>query len=80
MQQAQGLRAAVDVGRAGVTTGVVEQVRRALDSSELVKVRVRLADGKQVDEAGRALSRQCGAELVGRVGKMVVLYGAGGDS
>jgi RNA-binding protein len=74
MKQAHGLKPAVEIGRAGLDVSVVEQVRRVLESSELMKVRVRVDDRDEADAVARNLAQQCEAQLVGRIGKVAVIY------
>jgi RNA-binding protein len=67
------LKALVQVGKNGLTDGVVEAVAQALDAHELIKVRVaESAEGRKalaVDLAERTASL-----WVGTVGHVVTLY------
>jgi len=74
MGHANRLRPVVQIGRSGLTARAVEQVKRALGGSALMKVRVHADPGSDVEQIGRDLSQQAGATFVGRVGNVVVLY------
>lgn len=74
--QAQGLPAAMNIGKAGLTAGVVEEVRRQLEEHRLVKVKLLAsARGEQAREALAAeLAERTGAELVEVRGNTAVLW------
>ncbi|HUW82120.1 MAG TPA: YhbY family RNA-binding protein [Phycisphaerae bacterium] len=74
MGQANRLKPAVQIGRLGVNPRSVEQVKRVLAGSVLMKVRVHTDPGSPVEQIGRDLARQADATFVGRVGNVVVLY------
>jgi RNA-binding protein len=68
------LKPVVMLGQHGLTPGVVGETLRALEDHELVKVRARVGDREARDTALDALARQCGAEIVQRIGNMALLY------
>jgi putative YhbY family RNA-binding protein len=72
--KANPLKARINVGRAGVNTAVVEQVRRALAKDELVKVRVQDADKSEMDDIGGQLAEAAECEYVGRTGFVLTFY------
>jgi RNA-binding protein YhbY len=74
MGQANRLKPAVQIGRLGLNPRSVEQVKRVLDGSVLMKVRIHADPGSPVEQMGRDLARQADAMFVGRVGSVVVLY------
>ncbi len=74
MGQANRLKPAVQIGRLGLNPRAVEQVRRVLAGTELVKVRINADSGLQVEQTGRDLAQQAGATFVGRVGSVAVLH------
>lgn len=72
---AHHLSAVVMVGDKGVTAEVVQHVRDALESHELIKVKV--ADDRDgVKAAAENLSMATGAAVAQIIGKTVVLYKA----
>ncbi len=71
---AHHLRPVVIVGQAGVTDPVLGEVGLALDSHELIKVKVNAADrDTRAGLIGRLMS-ETDAELVQRIGHMAVLF------
>jgi RNA-binding protein len=67
------LEPVVRVGQAGVTDGVVRATDAALETHELIKVRVREAPAP-AKEVGATLAERCDAELVQVLGKTLLLY------
>ncbi|MBO6935721.1 MAG: ribosome assembly RNA-binding protein YhbY [Deltaproteobacteria bacterium] len=72
--EAHHLDPLVRVGNSGLTPQLAEAVLDALDTHELVKVKV--LEGAPVDknEAGEYLATHCGAYVVGAIGRIVILY------
>jgi RNA-binding protein len=62
------------VGGAGLSATVLAEIERALDSHELIKVRVRTGERDDRDALIAAMCTQAGAELVQRVGHVALLY------
>ncbi|WP_081841166.1 ribosome assembly RNA-binding protein YhbY [Alicyclobacillus macrosporangiidus] len=71
---AHHLRPVVQVGKAGVTAGVIEQVEEVLDAQELIKVSVLDTSPLERDEVGDILVEETGASWVQSIGRTVVLY------
>lgn len=72
---AHGLDPVVHIGKSGITEGVTAAVEAALDSHELIKVRfVDQHDRKA--ELAEELAGTTGAEVVGRIGHVAILYRA----
>jgi RNA-binding protein len=71
--QAHGLEPVVHVGGKGLTEGVVAETDRALAAHELIKVRL-VGDREEREEAAAALAERCGAEALGIVGKVAMLF------
>ncbi|HUF18141.1 MAG TPA: YhbY family RNA-binding protein [Thermoanaerobaculia bacterium] len=69
----------VRVGRSRVTPPVVEETRRSLDAHELIKIRLELDDGDERKALAASLATETGAELVGTIGKVALLYKAHPD-
>ncbi|MCC6749173.1 MAG: YhbY family RNA-binding protein [Deltaproteobacteria bacterium] len=72
--QAHALRPVVQVGRAGITDGVVEAAGQALLDHELIKVR--LDEPEEKKEMATDLASRTGSHLCGLVGHTVILYRA----
>jgi len=67
-------KALVQVGEAGVSEAVIGALHAALDSHELVKVKLQQPQDKKADAA--RLAEETGAQLCGLVGHTVILYRA----
>ncbi len=74
---AHPLRPIVMLGNAGLTDGVVQEMDRALQDHELVKVSARVAERAARNCALDELARRTSAELVQRVGHMGLFYRRG---
>jgi RNA-binding protein len=72
----QELPSAATIGKAGLTPSAVENIRRLLDAAELLKVRLPAEPPKARKETAGRLAEAVGAELVGLVGRSVLLYRA----
>lgn len=70
---AHNLKPIIIIGDKGLSEGLMQELDRALDDHELIKVKVasndREARGEVVDE----LCRQSGAELVQTIGKIAIV-------
>lgn len=64
----------VQIGKDGITDGVVASVREALIDHELVKVKLNQNCDLVVDEAAMALAEGAGAIVVQEIGKTILLY------
>jgi RNA-binding protein len=72
---AHHLKPVVYVGKEGVSESAVRSVEEALNTRELIKVRVQEAAPQDVREAGSTLAeRVAGLELVQTIGRVAVLY------
>lgn len=74
--RAQALEPALQVGKAGVTEALVEELRARLKRDDLVKVRLLKASTEEADRHAVAedLARRAGAALVEVRGNTAVLY------
>ena len=71
---AHHLDAVVTVADLPVSEGVYQETQRALKDHELVKIKVALLEKEHRQLAGDELARECEAEIVQRIGKMLILY------
>jgi len=62
------------VGQRGMNTGVVEELKLALDHHELVKLRVRAGSREDRDAIFADLASQSGSEFVFRIGNVGLFY------
>jgi RNA-binding protein len=73
-RHAHPLHPLVMVGNAGLTEGVVNELDRALEDHELVKVSARIGERAGRNAALEELAQRTNAELVQRVGHVGVFY------
>ncbi|MET0012916.1 MAG: ribosome assembly RNA-binding protein YhbY [Sedimenticola sp.] len=71
---AHSLKPVVMVGQHGLTEGVFNELEIALDTHELIKVRISAGDRDERDEMLTVLVEKSSAELVQRIGNIAVLY------
>jgi RNA-binding protein len=64
----------VMLGNAGLTSGVVQELDRALSDHELVKVAARVGERTARDAALDELAKQTFSEIVQRIGNVGVFY------
>ena len=62
------------VGRQGLTPGVTEELRLALEHHELVKLRARAGSREGRDAILQELARLTGSEFVYRIGNVGLFY------
>ncbi|MDP6375335.1 MAG: ribosome assembly RNA-binding protein YhbY [Pseudomonadales bacterium] len=75
-QIAHHLDAIVSVGDQGVSDALVKETHRALTDHELIKVRLHTPSREERTEHIKALANACSAEIVQKIGKIVVIYRA----
>ncbi|MGE0324222.1 MAG: ribosome assembly RNA-binding protein YhbY [Polyangiaceae bacterium] len=71
---AHELKPVVQIGHAGITDGVVRQIDDALETHELIKVKLAKESPVEPAEAGEPLEKQLTASLAQRIGRILVLY------
>jgi len=71
---AHDLHPVVLVGQRGMNTGVVEELKLALDHHELVKLRVRAGSREDRDAIFADLAGQSASEFVFRIGNVGLFY------
>ncbi len=72
--QAHHLKPVVILGQNGLTDNVLAEVDNALDSHELIKVRINAGDRDSRQELIEKISGHAGAELVQRIGHVAVFF------
>lgn len=64
----------VQIGKEGLSEGVVDAVARALLDHELIKVRILESSPEGRREIAEPLATASGSHVVGQVGRIVILY------
>jgi RNA-binding protein len=70
------LEPVVQVGKDGLSEGLVGALDSALGTHELIKIKLGEAAGSDRGAVGAALAEACGADLVQILGRTVLLYRA----
>jgi RNA-binding protein len=73
-QQAHSLQPVVRLGRSGVSAAVIAETDRALESHELIKVKIEAEEGEQRKQMALSLADATGAEVAGLIGRIAILY------
>lgn len=73
---AHSLDPVVRVGKARVSDEVVAETARTIEAHELIKVRIDADDSGSRGELAALLAERTGADVVGSVGKIAILYKA----
>lgn len=71
--EAHGLKPVVRIGKNGLTEATLEEIDLALASHELIKVQAVVGREEKPEVAAR-IEEELGAEAVGQIGHMLVLY------
>ncbi len=73
--QSHHLEPAVQVGKAGITESILEEIKVQLKRKKLIKVKlVKTAEDSSNKSLARSLAQQLDATLVREVGHTIVLY------
>ncbi|MGR8933983.1 MAG: ribosome assembly RNA-binding protein YhbY [Gammaproteobacteria bacterium] len=72
--QAHALKPVVMIGQAGLTPAVMAEIESALDSHELIKVRIRADDREFRKRIGTEICAATSAELIQTIGQILVIY------
>jgi RNA-binding protein len=72
--QAHHLNPVIRVGQNGISEGVIQETGIALNTHELIKVQIQQGDRDARLKSGTLLAEKTGAELVHRIGKIIILY------
>lgn len=70
---AHGYRPAVQIGREGLTEAVLHAIDGALETQELIKLKI-AADRGEREQMVPIIEERLGCECVGTVGRMAILY------
>lgn len=72
--QAHALKPVVMIGQAGLTAAVMAEIELALDSHELIKVRIRNDDREARKLIGAEICSKARAEPIQTIGQIYVIY------
>jgi len=70
------LKPVVTVAGKGLSEGVMEELARALEDHELIKVKLMIADRELRHQVIGEMCEKSGAELVQEIGKIALVYRA----
>ena len=71
--EAHTLKPVVMIGQSGLTVAVLAEIEQALDSHELIKVKIR-AERDERKLISEKICTDTGAELIQSIGQIVVIY------
>jgi RNA-binding protein len=71
--QAHSLKPVIMIGNAGLTRAVLKEIELALDSHELIKIRIR-ADRDIRELISKQICADTNAELIQKIGQISVVY------
>ena len=70
------LNPVVTIAGNGLSDGVMQELSRALDDHELIKVKLAIAEKDDRKEVVAELAKLAGVEIIQEIGKVVLLYRA----
>ena len=68
------LKPVVNIGQAGLTPNVLQEIETALDHHELIKLRARVGDRDARSAVIAALVATTGADLIQQIGNVALVY------
>lgn len=71
--EAHALKPVVMIGQAGLTDAVLAEIELALNSHELIKVKIR-AEREERQQISEKICAATGAELIQTIGQIAVIY------
>jgi RNA-binding protein len=71
--QAHALKPVIIIGQAGYTAAVLAEIDLALDSHELIKIRIR-AERENRTHISERICNDTGAQLIQTIGQISVIY------
>jgi len=71
---AHALKPVVMIGDKGLTDSVVNEINLALDSHELIKVKVRAEDRESREQMINTITKKTAAERIQQIGHIVTLF------
>jgi RNA-binding protein len=71
---AHPLAPVVRIGKGGMTAAVIGETKKALQSHELIKVRIEVEAGAERKALAEKLAAETDAQVAGTIGKVAILY------
>ena len=71
--EAHTLKPVVMIGQSGLTAAVLAEIELALDTHELIKVKIR-AEREERKQISEKICADTGAELIQTIGQIAVIY------
>jgi len=71
--QAHGLKPVIMIGQAGLTSAVLAEIELALDTHELIKIKIR-AEREERKKISEKICSDTGAALIQTIGQIAVIY------
>jgi RNA-binding protein len=72
--QAHALKPVILIGQSGLTDAVLNEIQLALDTHELIKIKIRSTDRQSRKEISANICSTTEAELIQSIGQIIVLY------
>ncbi len=72
--QAHALKPVILIGQSGLTEAVINEIQLALDTHELIKVKIRGADRQSRKEISTTICSTTEAELIQSIGQIIIIY------
>ena len=72
--QAHNLKPVVIIGQSGLTAAVLAEIELALDSHELIKVKIRTDDRQLRQQIYTEMCSKTEAELIQKIGQTAIIY------
>ena len=72
--QSHPLKPVVMIGASGLTDGVHQELERALDDRELIKIRISHKDREYRNEITDQIVQEHDADLINKIGQIIVIY------
>lgn len=68
------LNPVVMVGGNGLTTGVFEEIQRALHDHELIKIKIPAGNKTERNQLSQEIAKHCQAQVVDQIGRVLLLF------
>ncbi len=72
--RAHSLKPVVIIGHSGLTEAVLAEIGNALDAHELIKIKIQMDEREQRKQIIDAICKQCTAEFIQNIGKILTIY------
>ena len=72
--QLHHLKPVVIIGANGLTNAVIEEIERALDNHELIKIRTLTTVGEELGEIAHKICEKTNSALIQTIGHIIAIY------